>query len=251
MHESEAPYRALFEHARDAILLTDDSGRYVDANPAACALLGYTRQELRMLTVWDVTAPETADQSRALWRKFTSGGHSSGECVMVRRDGTRVAVEFNSVANVLPGLHLTINSRPDRASARRRAVARIRAEIPLDSRQRAARALHDRSHGPFHVVRGAGAGVRGTPERYRRPVSVGVVRPPGGPRTVGPREHRARGAHAGAAGRKRQRRTGIERPISREQLHPPANVRRSDRWCHGRRVRCDGPAALGRCAASQ
>ena len=108
MHESEAPYRALFEHARDAILLTDDSGRYVDANPAACALLGYTCQELRMLTVWDVTAPETADQSRALWRKFTSGGHSSGECVMVRRDGTRVAVEFNSVANVLPGLHLTI-----------------------------------------------------------------------------------------------------------------------------------------------
>ena len=36
-----ALFAAIFEHALDAIFLIDDSMRYVDANPAACAL-GYT-----------------------------------------------------------------------------------------------------------------------------------------------------------------------------------------------------------------
>ena len=122
--ESEAPYRAFFELARDAMLLTDDSGRYVDANPAACALLGYSRQELQMLTVWDVTAPETADRFRPLWQELTSGGHASGECDLVRKDGTRVSVEFNSVANILPGLHFTIGRD---LTERRRAAELLRA----------------------------------------------------------------------------------------------------------------------------
>jgi PAS domain-containing protein len=36
----EALFRAVFDAASDAMLLTDDGGRCVDANPAACALLG-------------------------------------------------------------------------------------------------------------------------------------------------------------------------------------------------------------------
>jgi PAS domain S-box-containing protein len=53
---------ALFDTALDAILLADDRGRYVDANPAACTLLGYDREELLQRGVLDVTPPAcTAD----------------------------------------------------------------------------------------------------------------------------------------------------------------------------------------------
>ncbi len=108
-YDGEARYRALFEHARDAILIADDRARYVDANPSACELLGYSRDELIQLTVWDVIPAESVSEGQALWREFIAGGHLRGETVMVRKDGTRVPVAFNSVANVLPGVHVTIN----------------------------------------------------------------------------------------------------------------------------------------------
>jgi len=43
---SEELYRALVEHASDGILVSDETGRYVEANAAVCRMLGYTREEL-------------------------------------------------------------------------------------------------------------------------------------------------------------------------------------------------------------
>ena len=103
------PYRALFEHARAAILLADDDARYVDANPAACRLLGYSRDELLALSIWDVSAAGAVERGHALWQQFIAAGQLTGEYLMRRKDGTAVPVEFSSVANVRPGLHLTIN----------------------------------------------------------------------------------------------------------------------------------------------
>jgi two-component system, cell cycle sensor histidine kinase and response regulator CckA len=105
---SEARCRAVFHHARDAMLLADDEARYVDVNPAACALLGYTREELLRLSVWDVTPPAALEASRAQWTTFLAGGQLAGEYAMLRKDGSLVPVEFNAVANVAPGLHLTV-----------------------------------------------------------------------------------------------------------------------------------------------
>ncbi|MBI3108667.1 MAG: response regulator, partial [Candidatus Rokubacteria bacterium] len=72
---SEKHYRTLFEVAHDAILVADDAGRIVDANPAACALTGYAAEELRTLRVHDLlpameraadAAAGTRDEDHAL-----------------------------------------------------------------------------------------------------------------------------------------------------------------------------------------
>lgn len=39
--ESRRYLQAIFENSLDAIFLLNDDGRYIDANPAACELLGY------------------------------------------------------------------------------------------------------------------------------------------------------------------------------------------------------------------
>jgi PAS domain S-box-containing protein len=46
MHESEERYRALVEQSADGVLVSDQTGRYVVANPAICRMLGYSRDEL-------------------------------------------------------------------------------------------------------------------------------------------------------------------------------------------------------------
>jgi len=42
LEESEQRYAALFDQAFDAIILEDERARILDANPAACRMLGYS-----------------------------------------------------------------------------------------------------------------------------------------------------------------------------------------------------------------
>jgi PAS domain S-box-containing protein len=44
--ESEGRYRQLFDHALDAIVFVDNNGRYVEANPAACEMLGWSHDQM-------------------------------------------------------------------------------------------------------------------------------------------------------------------------------------------------------------
>jgi PAS domain S-box-containing protein len=83
--ESENLFRAVFDGAFEAMLISNDEGRYVDANPAACELFGRTRDELLAMDV---------------------GAAEHGE--IVRPDGTVRVTEFSTRANVLPGLHISV-----------------------------------------------------------------------------------------------------------------------------------------------
>ena len=84
--ESENLFRAVFDGAFEAMLISNDEGRYVDANPAACELFGRTREELLAMDV----------------------GAASELAEIVRPDGTVRETEFASRANVLPGLHISV-----------------------------------------------------------------------------------------------------------------------------------------------
>jgi len=106
--DSRRRLQALFDNTLDAILLADDRGRYTDANPAACALLGYDREELLGRGVFDLTPPPDAEAGRAAWAAFLRDGRQAGEYVLGRRDGTTAVVEYRAVANILPGLHLSV-----------------------------------------------------------------------------------------------------------------------------------------------
>lgn len=120
--ESQRRFRAVFETALDAILLMDDAGRYVDANPAACQLLGYARDELLQLGVADVTPGVDRDRIPELMGQFLAAGTQHGEYTLACKDGSTREVEYRAVAHVLPGLHV---------SALRDVTAQRRAERTL------------------------------------------------------------------------------------------------------------------------
>ncbi|MBX3210568.1 MAG: response regulator [Labilithrix sp.] len=104
---TDEPFRAIFDGALDAMLLADDEGHFVEANPAALALLGVTFDEIRHARAHDFTGLEGAANA-AGWRAFLEAGRLEGTIQLRRPNGTAVDVEFRAIANVLPGRHLSV-----------------------------------------------------------------------------------------------------------------------------------------------
>jgi PAS domain S-box-containing protein len=100
LKESEARFRTLFEQAIDGIFVTDRNGNYLDANPSACKMLGYTREELLRLNIEQVWAPEEAAQALTNLGHLEPGAASVRVETVVRKDGTRLTVEV--IANLRP-----------------------------------------------------------------------------------------------------------------------------------------------------
>lgn len=90
-----------------SVLVADDDARYVEANAAACALSGYSRDELLALTIWDLTPEQRVPQDRRLWDRFLRDGRFEGSYRIRRRTGETVTIRCAASANVSPGLHVS------------------------------------------------------------------------------------------------------------------------------------------------
>lgn len=106
LEESRRRLHSLFDNNLDAIILVDDTTRCTDVNRAACALTGYSREELLQMGLLELAA--AGQESEALWPAFLAAGEQSGEDRLCCKDGTTVAVEYRAVANVIPGLHMWV-----------------------------------------------------------------------------------------------------------------------------------------------
>ncbi|MBC7543359.1 MAG: PAS domain S-box protein [Candidatus Sericytochromatia bacterium] len=101
-------YRSVFEGSLDAMLIADDEGHYVDANPAACALIGCTRSELLARRVQQLLPPESVGYLNDAWQALLWVGRQSGEFEIVRSTGDRRIVEYTATASIAPNRHLSI-----------------------------------------------------------------------------------------------------------------------------------------------
>jgi len=108
LRQSESQFRALFENALDAVLIADDGGAYVDANPAACSLLGVSYDEVIGRTISDFTEQDAKAETPRIWEQFLKEGTMCGVFALRRPDGKLVEVDFSATANFLPGRHLSI-----------------------------------------------------------------------------------------------------------------------------------------------
>jgi PAS domain S-box-containing protein len=138
--------QALFDTALDAILFFGSDGRFVDANPGVTRLLGYTHEEIMEKNVGDFTQPQHRDRTLASFHTTLTTGESTGELRLQRKDGTDCDVEFRSVANVLPDLHVVmmhdISERKEAARALEQLPGRL-LRTQDEERRRIARQLHD------------------------------------------------------------------------------------------------------------
>ena len=121
LSESESRFRTIFEMAPDGIFIADDSGRFLEANEAACRQLEHSREQLLQLKVMDVVSPRFATRVAARFAGEeieTSGFYESSH---IRADGTEIPVELN-VSRV------TYRGRPAMLGIARDTTERKRAE---------------------------------------------------------------------------------------------------------------------------
>ncbi|SHK29728.1 PAS domain S-box protein [Rhodothermus profundi] len=97
-------YRVLFEAANDAIFLADvETGRLLDANPRACELIGYTRDEIRGMHHLELHPPEKRERYQTIFQRHAETGQAIEEVEVLHRNGTRIPVEISASRITLDG----------------------------------------------------------------------------------------------------------------------------------------------------
>jgi two-component system cell cycle sensor histidine kinase/response regulator CckA len=97
--------REVFDGARDAMVLADDDGAFVDANHAACAMFAMARADLLGKSLADLGAPP--GEGAEVWRQLR-GAACVAAVRVVGADRTQRELELRSRIDVIPGLHLVL-----------------------------------------------------------------------------------------------------------------------------------------------
>src|SRR5215208_5554283 len=142
LRQSEALYRTVVEQAEENIFLVDaKSRRVLDAKDALLRSLGYTDDELKEMTLYDIVAHDQESVDLNIGRVMEEGHRSLGERQYRRKDGSLADVEVNVSAVPYNGDKAMCIVAHD-VTERKRAE-RMMEEIREAERNRLARELHD------------------------------------------------------------------------------------------------------------
>jgi PAS domain S-box-containing protein len=99
LRESEELYRSVVEQAAENIFLIDpETKRILESNAALHRSLGYTAQELKQMTLYDIVAHEQETTDRNIGRVLEYGRYQIGKRKYRRKDGTLVDMEVSASA---------------------------------------------------------------------------------------------------------------------------------------------------------
>ncbi|MEO7299783.1 MAG: ATP-binding protein, partial [Verrucomicrobiota bacterium] len=125
-------FRLLFERSMDAILISDDEGKVIEVNSAACKFLGYSREKFLELKMSDILATKTGNLAHDLQDK------PFGELSIALSSGERRFAEF-SACQFAPNSNLNIL----RDITERRDLEKEISEISEKEQRRLGQDLHD------------------------------------------------------------------------------------------------------------
>ena len=104
---SEERFKQLFEFSPLGMAQVDEQGRFHQANPAFSELVGFSPDELREMSYWDLTEPSYYDAQRSSIQRLNQTGrfgpfdkeyrHKDGNRIPVRLNGVRVTSSTGEV----------------------------------------------------------------------------------------------------------------------------------------------------------
>ena len=127
-------FRTLLDQSNDAIEIIDpETLRFLDVNERLCIRLGYSREELLSMTIFDIDPSIDESLVTRLRQQLAESGFASVEAVQRRKDGTTLPVEVSIRRVQLDQVYSVAVSRD--------ITARKRAEEALQASERRYRLL--------------------------------------------------------------------------------------------------------------
>ncbi len=98
LKQREERYRALFDSSLELVYVLDFEGTFLDANPAALELIGYSKEDIGRLNVASLFDPEDISQVTEMLNKAGVPGlyKEMMEFKLLRKDGSHVYIEAQS-----------------------------------------------------------------------------------------------------------------------------------------------------------
>lgn len=153
LSDSEAQYRGIFEGASDGLIVLNQEGTIIEANPAACHLHGLTRAEMVGQAMASLLHDDAQQRFRACLEEGRQGERFFGELTAIRSDGASVPVEVR-------GGPLAYRGKPHLLLVLRDISERVRAQEALVRAERL-RALGQMAGGIAHDFNNILVSIRG------------------------------------------------------------------------------------------
>lgn len=103
---TEREYKSVFDSTLDSILILDDQGICLEANPAALALFGTGRGELIGEPIGRFFA--ASGNFEDAWERFLNRTYEQSETRILRGDGKSIFVEYTAKAHYVQGRHVAV-----------------------------------------------------------------------------------------------------------------------------------------------
>ncbi|MFA7636815.1 MAG: PAS domain S-box protein [Monoglobales bacterium] len=88
LKESEKKYSSYIENAPYAVFVVNEKGQYIEANSAASAITGYSREELLKMSIGDFAAEDCMEESMQSFTTLLETGSISTELKYKHKDGS-------------------------------------------------------------------------------------------------------------------------------------------------------------------
>ncbi|MDD5008640.1 MAG: PAS domain S-box protein [Syntrophorhabdaceae bacterium] len=97
LKESEERVRNYIERAPDGVFIVDDTGRYLEANKAACQFTGYSKEEIEKMSIRDLLAEESLEDGLAHFKKLIATGAATSDLWHKHKNGSKCCLTVNAV----------------------------------------------------------------------------------------------------------------------------------------------------------
>jgi two-component system, sporulation sensor kinase E len=101
-------FRDVFQKAIDGIVIFDQEGRFIDANPSFCASMELDIDEVLTTSIDQFVSEEHHYKLDKLWKFLREKGKAKGEIPLTLKNGKIKLFEFTATANIYNGLYLSI-----------------------------------------------------------------------------------------------------------------------------------------------